>query len=97
MAAAAAVVVVEDGKKERKKKRMTEKKDQQGAERGEGDPLDCQALHSRRVYTPWAPRPAAAVAAVQHTAKATPTQRMNGRQVSLRAHVSTYVPTYAGG
>lgn len=45
----------EDGKKERKK-RMTEKKDQQGMERRERI-LDCQALHLRRVYTPWAPWP----------------------------------------
>lgn len=48
----------EDGKKERKK-RMTEKKDQQGVERRERI-LDCQALHLRRVYTPWAPWPAVA-------------------------------------
>lgn len=75
---------------EERKKRMTEKKDQKEEEEEEKrkERLGCQALHSRRVYTPWAPLPA-----MEHTAKATPTQRMNGRQTSL--HVLTYPRTYA--
>jgi len=65
---------------------MTEKKDQKEEEKEKRkDPRLPSASLEARIYT------VGAVAAMVHTAKATPTQRMNGRQTSPRTHVSTYV------
>lgn len=65
---------------------MTEKKDQkEEEEKKRKDPRLPGASLEARIYT------VGAVAAAEHTAKATPTQRINGRQTSPRTHVSTYV------
>lgn len=65
---------------------MTEKKDQKKEEEEKRkDPRLPGASLEARIYT------VGAVAALERTAKATPTQRMNGRQTSPRTHVSTYV------
>lgn len=70
----------------KRRKRITEKKDQEGEEEEKRkDPRLPGASLEARIYT------VDAVAAVEHIAKATPTQRMNGRQTSPRTHVSTYV------
>lgn len=76
-----------------RKKRMTEKEDQERGNEGGEERKDSRAARrfTRGAYIQRGrPQAAvAAVAAVEHTAKATPTQRMNGRQ---REGFSLYVP-----